>query len=119
MAFKDGEQRKAYFREYNKGWYQKHKERLYEKRKQHKVELRAWLNTYRSKLCCVECGENHPACIQFHHLDRKDKSFNIGGIIGRTHISIKRLEEEISKCDILCGNCHAILHWNETHEFDN
>jgi hypothetical protein len=28
MAFKDDEERRVYFREYNKGWYQRHKERL-------------------------------------------------------------------------------------------
>ena len=31
MSFKDDEERRAYFREYNKGWYQRHKERLLEK----------------------------------------------------------------------------------------
>ena len=102
MAFKDDEQRKAYFREYNKGWYQRHRERLLEKRRQHDEELRQWLRRYKSKLCCVECGENHPACLQFHHRDREDKSFGIGGAIGRwRYISLKKLEKEISKCDIL------------------
>jgi len=119
MAFKDDEQRKAYFREYNKGWYLRHRERLLEKRKQHNIELREWLRRYKSKLACVECGENHPACIQFHHRNREEKSFTIGGIVGRRHTYIKRLEKEISKCEILCGNCHAIRHWGETHDFDD
>ena len=38
---------------------------------------------YKSKLVCVECGENHPACLQFHHLDKEDKSFDIGSIVGK------------------------------------
>lgn len=120
MPIRDNDEtRKAYYREYNKGWYQRHKERLLEKRRQHNEELRQWIRHYKSKLRCVECGENHPACIQFHHRDREDKSFGIGGIVGRTHTSIKRLEKEISKCEILCGNCHAIHHWRETHDFDD
>jgi hypothetical protein len=65
MAFKDDEERKAYFREYNKGWYRRHKERLLEKRRQHNEELRQWIRQYKSKLRCVQCGENHPACLQF------------------------------------------------------
>ena len=82
MAFKDDEERRAYFREYNKGWYQRHKERLLEKRRQHNEELRQWLRRYKSKLRCIDCGESHPACIQFHHRDREEKSFGIGGIVG-------------------------------------
>src|SRR5260370_15104957 len=120
MAFKDDEERRAYFREYNKGWYQRHKERLLEKRRQHNEALRQWLRRYKSKLRCIECGENHPACLQFHHHDREVKSFTIGSIIGRRkYVSIRKLEKEISKCEVLCGNCHAIRHWRETHDFDD
>src|SRR5436305_3260414 len=72
MSFKDDEERRAYFREYNKGWYQRHRERLLEKRRQHDEELRIWLRRYKSKLCCVMCSENHPACIQFHHRNREE-----------------------------------------------
>ena|SRR5579859_5269891 len=119
MAFKDDEERRAYFREYNKGWYLRHKERLLAKRKLHNEELREWLRRYKSKLHCIECGENHPACLQFHHRERTDKSFTISSIIGATSISVKRLEEEINKCEVLCGNCHAMHHWRETHDFDD
>lgn len=120
MAFKDAETRRAYFRVYNKEWYQRHKDRLQEKRKQHNAELKNWLMHYKSKLCCMQCGENHPACLQFHHRDRKTKQFTVSQMIGRwKYMTIKKLEEEISKCDVLCGNCHAILHWRETHHFDD
>jgi hypothetical protein len=74
MSFKDDEVRRAFFRVYNKGWYQLHKERLLEKRRQHNEELRQWFRRYKSKLHCVECGENHPAYIQFHHRDGKTKA---------------------------------------------
>lgn len=121
MPIRDNDEtRKAYYREYNKGWYQRHRERLLEKRRQHNEELRQWLRRYKSRLRCAECSESHPACIQFHHRDREEKSFTIGQIIGRRrYISLKKLEKEISKCDILCGNCHAKLHWQEAHMVDN
>lgn len=120
MAFKSDEAHRAYMRQYNKGWYQKHRERLREKRKQHDEELKQWLKRYKSQFCCKLCGEKHPACLQFHHRDKNEKSFNIGSTIGRwRYISFKKLVAEVSKCDILCGNCHAILHWREIHEFDS
>lgn len=119
MAFKDDDARRAYFREYNKGWYRRHKKRLLEKRKERNEELRQWLRHYKSKLSCLKCGESHPACLQFHHRDRAGKSFDVGSIIGRGDLSVQRLLREIEKCDVLCGNCHAILHWKETHNFDD
>jgi transcription elongation factor Elf1 len=120
MAFKDGETRRAYFRDYNKRWYQRHRERLLEKRRQHNEELRRWLKQYKSKLSCALCGESHPACLQFHHRDQQGKSFNIGSIIGQwRYITLKKLQEEIGKCDILCGNCHAKLHWQEKQLVDS
>lgn len=82
MTFKSDEERRAYFREYNKGWYQRHRERILAKRWQHNQELKQWLRQYKSQLCCGECGENHPACLQFHHRDKEGKSFTIGYIIG-------------------------------------
>lgn len=119
MRFKDDEERRIYIREYNKQWYQRNRERRLQKRRQYSEELKRWLNIYKSKLRCILCGESHPACIQFHHRNREEKSFGIGGIVRKTYVSIKRLEEELSKCEVLCGNCHAIHHWRETHAFDD
>src|SRR6266571_633537 len=104
MAFKDDEERRAWYREYNKGWYQRHRERLLAKSKQHDEELKRWIRQYKSKLFCIQCGENHPACLHFHHRDRKEKSFAISQVIGtRRNISYKTLKREIGKCDVLCG----------------
>ncbi len=118
--FRDDEERKAHIREYNRKWYQLNKDRILQRRKQHNEELKNWLREYKSSLCCIICGENHPACLQFHHRNKENKSFSIGTRIGRwRYITQKKLEEEISKCEVLCGNCHALLHWRENHEFDN
>lgn len=122
MAFKDDEERRAYFREYNKGWYQRHKDKILEgrleKRKKRELNIRDWFRTYKSELYCMECGENHPACLQFHHRDKEEKSFTISNAVLRG-TSIKTLIKEIKKCDVLCVNCHAKLHWRETHEADD
>lgn len=55
---------------------------------------------------CVLCGYNKfRGALQFHHLDRKVKSFAIGGK-GITR-SWKLLKIEAKKCILLCANCHA------------
>jgi 5-methylcytosine-specific restriction endonuclease McrA len=56
---------------------------------------------------CEMCGyDKHPAALQFHHIRPSEKSFGIGC---NMHISWSRLEKEVSKCQLLCGNCHAIV----------
>jgi len=122
MPYKDREKAAAYRKEYQRGWYQQHKDRILErrleKRKKRDLDIRDWFKTYKSELYCAECGENHPACLQFHHRDKKEKSFTISNAVVRG-TSIKKLIEEMKKCDVLCVNCHAKLHWREAHETDS
>jgi len=118
MAFKDDEERRVYFREYNKGWYQRHRERILERRKKRHQEIIEWFRRYKSTLSCIDCGENHPACLHFHHRKDEDKKFTIASVVSRAN-SLRQIINEIKKCDVLCANCHAIRHWREIHEFDD
>jgi CRISPR/Cas system-associated protein Cas10 (large subunit of type III CRISPR-Cas system) len=59
---------------------------------------------------CAHCGENHPAVLDFHHLDPNTKDDHIASIWSR-----KRIIEEAKKCIVLCSNCHRKLHY----ELDN
>lgn len=55
---------------------------------------------------CSSCGwHGNQAALQFHHL--KGKDFTIGNVANKSWDSIKK---EISKCILLCANCHAIEH---------
>jgi ribosomal protein S27AE len=55
---------------------------------------------------CVLCGfDQHPAALQFHHLDPSTKSFQIGE--GGLTRGIERCRAEAAKCVLLCSNCHA------------
>jgi len=56
---------------------------------------------------CMDCNIKYPSYVMdFDHRLGEVKLFNIG------HISrawtIKRLLQEINKCDIVCSNCHRI-----------
>jgi transposase-like protein len=54
---------------------------------------------------CVRCGyDEHPSALQFHHLDRASKAFNLRD--GDTR-SMARMRDEARKCVLLCANCHA------------
>jgi len=55
---------------------------------------------------CVLCGfDQHPAALQFHHLDPATKSFQIGE--GGLTRAIEKCRAEAAKCVLLCSNCHA------------
>ena len=56
---------------------------------------------------CLICGEKETCCLDFHHIDPSKKVFNVSL---RNRVSNEKLEEELSKCIILCANCHRKVH---------
>lgn len=91
---------------YHAKWYKKNKIRVRNRIKERRKELQLWFKEYKKTLKCNRCPENHPACLEFHHKDRNKKEKTISFIFKRTGWGIKRVMEEISKCEILCANCH-------------
>jgi len=58
---------------------------------------------------CEVCGYNRcEEALEFHHLKTDHKEFGISHK-GYTR-SWKRVEEELSKCMLLCANCHREVH---------
>ena len=56
---------------------------------------------------CKCCGFNqHYSALEFHHLDPNEKEFNLT----RTNYGWDKLVEEVSKCVLLCSNCHRMIH---------
>lgn len=53
---------------------------------------------------CAHCGTTED--LQFDHIDRHTKLFEVS--VGFGKYSIKRLENELSKCQLLCASCHII-----------
>ena len=52
------------------------------------------------------CGfAEHPAALQFHHVDPATKSFSLS-VQGVTR-SLAKARAEARKCVLLCANCHA------------
>ncbi|NIQ13862.1 MAG: hypothetical protein GTO02_05505, partial [Candidatus Dadabacteria bacterium] len=70
-------------KEYLKGHYQRNKDYYKEKAARRQQELLRWYKDYKSNLKCEQCGEDHPACLDFHHEDRENKEFTIPQAINR------------------------------------
>ena len=57
---------------------------------------------------CVDCGyAASVAALEFHHRDPSTKLFEVGQFSAR---ALSRLQDEVSKCDLLCANCHRQRH---------
>ncbi|HQU83210.1 MAG TPA: hypothetical protein PKY59_08810 [Pyrinomonadaceae bacterium] len=114
MPFKDEDKKREYQREYKKRWYQKNKLKHIGYVRNYDGKIQEWFREYKKSLSCEICGENHPACLEFHHIDPNQKKFSVS--TRRDRPSMKALLEEIAKCRVLCANCHRKEHWNEREE---
>lgn len=57
---------------------------------------------------CIRCGEfPHPAAMEFHHINPKEKEFTIAQY---AICSWKKFKPELDKCILVCANCHRIIH---------
>ncbi len=77
----------------------------------HKKVIKAYIASYLLNHGCVDCPEGDPVVLEFDHRVGSRKMFNIGDAASRK-VSLKRLIEEIVKCDVRCANCHR----RQTHK---
>jgi hypothetical protein len=79
-------------------------------RRQHRRDVIARI---KATAKCMRCPESDPACLDFHHRDGSAKDVAVSVALARGW-SVKRILQEIEKCDILCANCHRKLHSKKT-----
>ncbi len=57
---------------------------------------------------CELCGfDKHFKCLDFHHKNPKEKSFDVSKGSG---FPVDKLRQETDKCLLVCKNCHALIH---------
>jgi hypothetical protein len=88
----------------NENYYSDHK-RQKAIRKQNTAKRRAAnkdkLISYLLEHPCVDCGESDLVVLEFDHV--RKKSFNISDAFMKSWDAILK---EISKCEVVCANCH-------------
>jgi len=72
---------------------------------------REYIKSVKDMVSCVDCGVAYPHYVmQFDHTS-DDKSHNISDMVSDGK-SIKSIDEEIAKCEIVCANCHFARTFN-------
>lgn len=57
---------------------------------------------------CKKCGyKGHQAVFQFHHRNPAEKDWKWSVMRGKAWPTVLK---ELAKCDLLCANCHAVVH---------
>ncbi len=130
MAYKNKEDQAEYNKQYSRRWYPSHKEQKTDYNKQYYKdnaeyfreakrrrieEIDEFVRQQKVGLCCKRCGNDDVRVLDFHHRDKNDKEAGIAYIRTKGWCN-KRILQEIAKCEVLCSNCHRILHWEEKHK---
>lgn len=86
-------------------WYLKNKQKVLDNNKRRKKEIQAYVKALKEDNPCTDCGQHFPYyCMEFDHRDPSTKLTNISRLI--RYWGRKKLDEELEKCDLVCGNCH-------------
>jgi len=95
-------------------WYLRHKALTKQRTRKTRSDRAEWLRNYKKEnnICCKICAENHPACVEFHHIDPEKKVMGITKACNQGK-SKEFIIEEMKKCEVLCPNCHRKLHWKK------
>jgi|WetSurMetagenome_2_1015567.scaffolds.fasta_scaffold482948_1 predicted HNH restriction endonuclease len=96
-----------------KEYYQKNAELFKKDRREKTQSLKKEIISILGGMCSC-CGLEYTgkngAIFDCHHRDPKSKEFGIGS---RQSADPEEIRQELEKCDLVCKNCHAMIHAEE------
>lgn len=99
-------------RAHKRKWYERNKSKFRVYSKKRSKENYQFIQTQKLGKTCSKCPENHPAALDFHHIHPEQKRSSLSSAAAKGW-SKSHILEEITKCELLCSNCHRKLHWTE------
>jgi len=98
----------------SKTWRSENRARINEIARKSSKKKRSILKKLRDKIVsqfpCYICHEPRIACLEFHHLNPHTKERH-----ACQSSSVSMFLKEVSKCIVLCANCHRLLHNEDVH----
>jgi len=79
-------------------------------RERNRKHIRGYLMTHP----CLDCGEGDPVVLEFDHVT----GVKVDHVtrLGHKAVSIEKIDKEIKKCEVRCGNCHRRRHFSGSRE---
>jgi hypothetical protein len=111
MPYKDPEVRKAYHKEQSRKYYLANKDKVMAQSRVTRAIGKARWNTFKRTLKCTQCGFDHPAALDFHHVNPSEKENIVSHLVSQGCFAAAM--EEVQKCIVLCANCHRVHHAEE------
>lgn len=102
--------------ELQKEWYENNKKRhlknVSKNCKKRSRSIKKLLARLKKMKGCYFCGyDKCESSLDFHHKNPEEKEIGLSRACGRKY-SKERLKKELSKCIVVCKNCHGELHEN-------
>lgn len=105
MPYKDPEQRKAYSKAYRRTYTAQQRADLIRRKKESIARAQDFITRVLSEQPCVDCGEDDLVVLDFDHLPEFKKTAGISKMV-RNGVGLKKLMDEVAKCEVVCANCH-------------
>lgn len=84
--------------------YKRNTDKYIAKKNARKAEIRQYIKDSKLGKPCTDCGVLYSHYVMdYDHLSNKE--YDIGKMSSHG-FSIKRVQEEIDKCELVCSNCH-------------
>lgn len=110
MPYKDKEDQAKCAKKHYEANKDLYKKRAMDGKRKAYIRNTKFVKEYLSTHPCVDCGNDNILVLEFDHVTgNKLKAISI---MVRNGSSIKKIKEEITKCEVRCANCHRI----RTHE---
>lgn len=81
-------------------------------KKDRRKRIHDWFESFKKDQKCSRCGNCDYRVLEFHHVNG-DKEENVSVLVSRAPWSLERIKAEIEKCEVLCANCHRIIHYDD------
>lgn len=111
MPYKDPLKKKEKQQGYAKKHYENNTDKVKAATKRTDDRFKQQWKEFKATLFCLECGVNHPAVLDFHHIAPEMKNASVHKLVQAK--SYRKALEEVEQCVVLCANCHRVYHYNE------
>lgn len=101
------EEKKERLKQYQRDYRIANRQLISTKQKEKRLEKQVELIKFLGGKCSKCFGVFDPVVYDFHHKNPQEKEFTIGEYMG---FSLSKLKVEAEKCELLCANCHRLVH---------